>query len=146
MVEDPRHGRRGIVHDVERPDVRDQPIPDAHDHEPLLHQPLRHGALAARETAAVEPHHHRCILRIGRAGHVEAAHPTRIVAGGIRTVEDVTFEAVIGRTDGTGEQETEKQKEEAFHVSKILNFINCQLGKLRFYRISNHKYIQHLQY
>lgn len=124
MVEDPRHGRRGIVHDVERPDVRDQPIPDAHDHEPLLHQPLRHGALAARETAAVEPHHHRRILRIGRAGHVEAAHPTRIVAGGIRTVEDVAFEAVIGRMDGTGEQETKKQKEEAFHLQRSFGFVD----------------------
>lgn len=91
---------------------------------PFFISPSGHGALAARETAAVEPHHHRRILRIGRAGHVKAAHPTRIVAGGIRTVEDVAFEAVVGRMDGTGEQETEKQKEKAFHLQRSFGFVD----------------------
>ena len=46
------------------------------------------------------------------------------VGGGIRTVEDVAFEAVIGRMDGTGEQETEKQKEKAFHLQRSFGFVD----------------------
>ena len=128
MLQDPGYGRRRIVDAVGDPYSGRQPVIYAGDGESLLLQSLRNVALAAFQTAAVEPYDRREPFLFDRVVEVEPAERVCVgIACGI-AVGDVSFGAV-GRFGGffadffagcegaAGEQCEEQQGEESFHKS-----------------------------